>query len=165
MSKYTEEQVKKERRCGLKYLDKVAYDESSRKALIQNMIEIYKQSPGIWSGDDGWSNVSWALGNAVIEKYKEMVGSYKSLSMTWNVSEALTYEEMETVAQELGLNMENYKPHWSRKTSFEDLMHCYEEWSASDSQETLSQMLKKHGWTKKEFVEEEQKSANLNVEL
>lgn len=164
MSKYTEEQVKKERRCGLKYLDKVAYDESSRKALIQNMIEIYKQSPGIWSGNDGWSNVSWALGNAVIEKYKEMVGSYKSLSMTWNVSEALTHEEMERIAQELNLNIENYKPNWSRKTSFADLQDYYKEWSVSDSQETLAQMLKKHGWTKKEYIEEEQKLSHNNEE-
>lgn len=162
MSKYTAEQVIKERRCGLQYLDKVAHNEASREALIKKTIDIYKQFAGFLTGNEGWANVSWALGNAIIEKYKDMAGSYKTLSMTWNLSEALTHEEMERISQELNLNIENYKPHWSRKTSFADLQDYYKEWSVSDSQETLAQMLKKHGWTKKEYIEEEQNMSHNN---
>lgn len=162
MSKYTAEQVIQERRCGLKYLDKVANNEASREALIQKSINIYKQFPGICN--EGWDDVSWALGNAIIEKYKDMTGSYKTLSMTWNLSEALTHEEMERIALELGLNIDNYQSYWSRKISFSELQNYHKEWSTSDSKETLSQMLKKHGWTKKEYIEEEQKLSHNNEE-
>lgn len=149
MSKYTKEQVIAERRCGLKYFDKAAPDEKSRKELIMNAIAISKKNPMYV----GWSNFSWALGNAIIE----IVAKDKEILQFWNTDEVLSQEEMLFVAKELNLKMEDYVDVWKRKTSFVEIQKLHKIWSEGEQNETLAQMLKPYGWTKKEYLLEEQK--------
>jgi hypothetical protein len=109
MSKYTREQIISERRCGLKYFDKAADGNILKADLIEDAINISKRHPDIWGG--GWSNVQWALMNAVIAR----VASNRDIMQSWNLDEVLNQEEMKHVAESLNLDVAEYKPTWSRK--------------------------------------------------
>lgn len=107
MSKYTKEEIIKDRRSGLKYFDecikKVGKDE-----LFDEVIRIYKQNPTMWG--DGWPNLNWALGNACINKLKR-----GSIKLGFNLNEALSEEDMQHFSKELNLKIEDYTPSVKRK--------------------------------------------------
>ena len=107
-SKYTKQQVLDEKRCGIKYFER-AVEKIGRTQLLANAVAISHRHPDTWG--PGWSNFSWALGNAVIDA----IDSRSEISQTWNVDEVLTNEEMTSIARELGFKLESYEPLWKRR--------------------------------------------------
>lgn len=103
---YSRAEVLAKRKCGLKFVD-TAFASAGRQSIIDEAISISKSDPAIWGG--GWSNVAWALGNAVINE----LNPNGDLVQTWNVDEVLTDDEMTYVASALNIT-EPYKPSWPR---------------------------------------------------
>jgi hypothetical protein len=107
MSKYTSQQVVTEKRCGIKHFDE-AVAKIGREALVEETIKISREHPGIWG--EGWPNVDWALGNAVIDTLNKR----NEFSQTYNLDEVLTTEELQKVATDLQLT-DPYTQNWERR--------------------------------------------------
>jgi hypothetical protein len=107
MPKYTRQEVIDGRKCGLKYFDR-AVAQAGIDQLLEAAIEIQLRSPHTWN--PGWDNFSWALGNAVIN----VLDPPGDIAQTWNIDEALTPEQMETVASRCGFT-EPYVVTWGRR--------------------------------------------------
>ncbi len=120
MSKYTRQQVINERKCGLKLLDK-AVEKVGFQAILEETVTIFKDHPNTWG--PGWPTVKWAFGNAwrdVLWKHNISKGEIAS---TANLDEALTLEQMQWLASQLGLNMSDYKPGWDRRPPGKEIVH------------------------------------------
>jgi hypothetical protein len=104
---YTKEQVIRDRKCGLKYLDQ-AVEIVGRQMVVDKTIALARQHAGVWGG--GWSDVSWASGNAV----KDLANIEKDISMTWNLDEAFTDVELFDIAAQLNLIPPPNNHQWKR---------------------------------------------------
>lgn len=104
---YTKEQVIRDRKCGLKYLDQ-AVEIAGRQGMVDKTIALVRQNAGVWGG--GWADVSWANGNAV----KDLADIEGDISMTWNLDEAFTEAELFDIATELNLILPPDNHKWKR---------------------------------------------------
>jgi len=113
MSKYTKEEVIQGRKCGLKYFDK-AVEKVGIQAILEKTVSFSKGSPDTWGR--GWSNIDWAFGNAwrefCLNKNRESYGGMDSI----NLNEALSQEQMQYIADQCGLDIQQYVPSHDRKS-------------------------------------------------
>jgi hypothetical protein len=65
MSKYTREEIIRDRRCGLKYFDK-ALTKVSIQRLIDDSIACFQDNPNICP-DSPWSRMGWSVANVIME--------------------------------------------------------------------------------------------------
>ena len=96
-----------ERRCGLKYWDRVVAA-VGKEAVLDRTLAIMLQFPNTWGY--GWNNAHWAIGNAV----RELLGTRGDIAMTWNIHDVLTPEEIRLFAARAGILAEDYLPSWPR---------------------------------------------------
>ena len=108
MSNYTREQIIQGRKCGLKFFDEAVAKVGIDK-ILQRAIELQNEFPRTWK--PGWSNMSWALGNAV----REFAVRNFDYPMSWNIDEALTPEQMQYLRDNTFGEQYDYEPTWPRK--------------------------------------------------
>jgi hypothetical protein len=108
MPSYTKKQVVDERKCGLKYFDK-AVAKVGIQAVLEETVRIAKEFPDTWGR--GWRNVDWAFGNA----WREVI-DYDGVASE-NLDEALTPEQLQWLADQLGHDINTYTPCWLRRPS------------------------------------------------
>ena len=103
-----------ERRCGLKYWDKVEQT-LGKEVILERTVEIHNQYPDIWGNKAGtdWRNCDWAIGNAVRELYCAITKKNGEYQMSWNINDVLTEQDIQYIQQKCGY-VGKYIPCWPR---------------------------------------------------
>lgn len=111
-AKYTRDEVIQGRKCGLKKVDE-AVAKVGMPAILEATVKISRQHPDAWG--KGWPNVDWAFGNAWRHALFPDPHNAPEIAATENLDEALTPEDLQWLADQLGLDLKDYKPMWARR--------------------------------------------------